>query len=60
MVKICNCDTREEDMMHEFDITKRISSADPCLGHAVLATAIEAFVIESPQATNTLPLSLNL
>ncbi|PNY23331.1 Protein kinase-like domain protein, partial [Tolypocladium capitatum] len=56
-VKICNCDTPEEDMTHELDMTMHVSSANPQYpGRAVLGTAIEGCKIESPRGDKHLAL----
>ncbi|POR33931.1 Protein kinase-like domain protein [Tolypocladium paradoxum] len=56
-IKICNCDTSEEDRTHELDITMRISSANPqCPGRAILGTAIEGYIIKSSRGDKHLAL----
>ncbi|QPH17757.1 hypothetical protein C2857_002645 [Epichloe festucae Fl1] len=49
-LKICNCDTPEEDMTHELDLNIQLSSAaHDHRGRGVLATAIEGYKVESPR-----------
>ncbi|POR32176.1 Protein kinase domain-containing protein [Tolypocladium paradoxum] len=49
-IKICNCDTPEEDMTYELDMSIHLSSANSKhRGRGILGTAIAGCKIESPR-----------
>ncbi|KAJ3538815.1 hypothetical protein NM208_g5740 [Fusarium decemcellulare] len=49
-IKICNCDTPEDEMTYELDVNIHLSSANSKYrGRGVLNTAIEGYKIESPR-----------